>query len=172
MLEVELKAPLPEGFSEASLSGVSYVREEVQVDVYYTAPDRDFIETDEVLRLRNVGGETFITYKGPKVDMHSKTRHEIELPVSERMDEVLEKLGYVPSSTVRKIRRVFHGDGFDVLIDDVEGLGPYIEVESNDYGMLDTMHGFLEGVGVRRDDCTTKSYVELIEENAVKADTC
>ena len=51
-----------------------------QSDLYFNHPARDFAKTDEALRLRSVGDEHFITYKGPKLDATTKTRQEIELP--------------------------------------------------------------------------------------------
>ena len=52
-----------------------------QVDLYFRHPVRNFVQTDEALRLRQVGEENFITYKGPKIDAETKTRREIELPL-------------------------------------------------------------------------------------------
>ena len=50
-----------------------------QVDLYFAHPQRDFAQTDEALRLRQVGSENYMTYKGPKLDQNTKTRHEIEV---------------------------------------------------------------------------------------------
>ena len=48
-----------------------------QVDYYFGHPARDFIKTDEVLRLRTVDGDqNFITYKGARIDSTTKTRRE------------------------------------------------------------------------------------------------
>ena len=52
---------------------------ESQVDSYFAHPQRDFAQTDEALRLRRVGQRNYVTYKGPKLDTTTKTRHEIEL---------------------------------------------------------------------------------------------
>jgi adenylate cyclase class 2 len=51
----------------------------VQSDQYFAHPSRDFALTDEALRIRTSGGESFVTYKGPKLDTTTKTRHELEL---------------------------------------------------------------------------------------------
>ena len=52
-----------------------------QSDQYFAHPCRDFAKTDEALRIRVVGDKSFVTYKGPKLDKTTKTRHEIELPL-------------------------------------------------------------------------------------------
>ena len=51
-----------------------------QVDQYYLHPARDFISTDEALRIRTVGDRSVVTYKGPMLDAVTKTRKEIEIP--------------------------------------------------------------------------------------------
>src|SRR5207248_1410561 len=79
-----------------------------QVDHYFNHPARDFGRTDEALRLRRVGEQNFITYKGPKIDAATKTRRELELPlpsgsdVGGRFSELLLTLGFVPVGTVSK----------------------------------------------------------------------
>src|SRR5712692_1927574 len=82
-----------------------------EADHYFNAPDRDFARTDEALRIRRVGTANLVTYKGPKRDLHTKTRTEIEVPLSdgyETADEfarLLVHLGYRPVAVVRKDRR-------------------------------------------------------------------
>ncbi len=53
-----------------------------QVDTYFQHPAHVFAQTDEALRIRRIGTTNLITYKGPKIDQATKTRHEIELPLA------------------------------------------------------------------------------------------
>ena len=114
-----------------------------QRDTYYQAPDRDFAATDEALRVRvetpgsdsNSGGEserTLLTYKGPLVDEDSKTRREAETAVddAEALAAILKGLGYEPTATVRKTRDRYRLEGCAVVLDRVEGLGEFVEVET------------------------------------------
>jgi adenylate cyclase class 2 len=55
--------------------------EVVERDDYFNAPDRDFARTGEALRLRRVGEDNFLTYKGPRADHAVKTRTELEIPL-------------------------------------------------------------------------------------------
>ena len=61
---------------------------------------RDFAQTDEALRIRQVSGANQITYKGPKIDEATKTRREIEIPLAPGTDlvtkyqELLEAIGF------------------------------------------------------------------------------
>jgi adenylate cyclase class 2 len=130
---------LPALVARLSERGIEIAPAVIQVDRFFAHPARNFAETDEALRIRTVGGESFVTYKGPRLDPHSKTRREIELPLDandgegRQFAELLAALGFVPAATVRKARRTFsirHG-GTEVsgALDDVDGVGQYVELE-------------------------------------------
>jgi len=110
-----------------------------QLDHYFNHPSRDFAQTDEALRLRQVGPSNFITYKGPKLDATTKTRRELELPLPPGNDalaqyaELLTTLGFRPVAQVHKTRRQFHLawqiHKVEIALDNVAGLGDFIELE-------------------------------------------
>lgn len=145
MLEVELKFAVPPG-EEAALqarlegAGIAWQPPKIQQDRYFAHPARDFAATDEALRLRRDGNRNRITYKGPKLDAVSKTRREIELPLVDgddfldRFSELLAALGFVPRLTVVKARTsgtfVRAGRTVEVCVDRVEGLGTFLEIET------------------------------------------
>ncbi len=141
-LEVEQKHRVADAAAlEAVLNGRGVVLGPPmeQVDQYFAHPSRDFAKTDEALRIRTFAGGSYVTYKGPKLDTQTKTRRELELPLEKtdvegtRFGELLIALGFRPVATVRKKRRHFtiHHAGRDVdgAVDDVEGLGTFIELE-------------------------------------------
>jgi adenylate cyclase, class 2 len=111
----------------------------VQVDRYFNHPSRDFARTDEALRIRSVGDQNFVTYKGPKIDTATKTRREIELPLdsgtqaADRFGELLVALGFRYVADVKKHRRkaIVQVDNRDVELayDLLEGLGTFAELE-------------------------------------------
>src|SRR3954463_7377354 len=51
-----------------------------QEDTYLSHPARDFAQTNEAFRIRRLGDENRITYKGPRRSGPTKTREEIEIP--------------------------------------------------------------------------------------------
>jgi adenylate cyclase class 2 len=109
-----------------------------QVDCYLKHPARDFAMTDEALRIRRVGDERFITYKGPKVDPTTKTRREIELSLgntatADAWQEIFNLLGFKPVGEVHKTRRnttiQWQGSEIKVSLDEVPPLGEFVELE-------------------------------------------
>ncbi len=111
----------------------------VQVNTYLTHPVRDFAQTGEALRLRRIGAENRITYKGPRYDGPTKTREEIEIPMAEgeetfqQLTRLFEKLGFRPIASIRKTRSTFHltdpSHHIEILLDRVDELGDFAEIE-------------------------------------------
>jgi adenylate cyclase class 2 len=84
----------------------------MESDLFFQHPCRDVVQTDEALRLRKreLPDGTFehsLTYKGPKLDTRTKTRQEIELPVTEpeQWESLLTALGFNKLASVQKFRR-------------------------------------------------------------------
>ncbi|MBM3994859.1 MAG: class IV adenylate cyclase [Planctomycetes bacterium] len=142
MLEIEMKfpvadfAPIVQRLTEWRAIAEPTIEE---VDRYFNAPDRDFAQTDEAFRLRSIGAENRVTYKGPKQGGPTKTRTEIEIAVasgSQSADDfcrLVQHLGYRPTAIVKK-RRTSYGIqrgvfALHVCCDDVEYLARFVEVE-------------------------------------------
>jgi adenylate cyclase class 2 len=141
--EVELKFPLvdPQRVrAELDALGAEPGDALVQVDRYFNHPSRDFGETDEAFRIRQIGDENRVTYKGPKVDSRTKTRREIEIVFgespadAERFAEMMRLLGFREVRTVRKRRLPFELTWEDreveVSLDEVDELGTFFEIET------------------------------------------
>jgi len=136
---------------EAALIGLAArFRDPVeQVDRYFAHPCRDFVKTDEALRLRRVGDEVAVTWKGPRIDSAAKTRRELELALAavpplpggprggqatlDRWTDLLEALGFRRVRDVAKRRRAarvpWQGTEVEVALDRVEGVGEFVELE-------------------------------------------
>jgi len=114
-------------------------------DSFFQHPYRNFAQTDECLRLRHRcfadgAAEYSLTYKGPKIDANTKTRHEIEISITEpeRVKSLLAALGFCNVASVRKFRRrmaltLEHREVsivFDTLPDLPESARQFIEMET------------------------------------------
>jgi adenylate cyclase, class 2 len=141
--EVEVKYRLVDHDQlERRLAERGAAREPVitQEDVYLSHPSRDFAVSNEALRIRRIGVENRITYKGPRLSGPTKTREEIEIAVTSgegafsQLVRLFENLGFRPVATVRKSRTPFHlnreGLAVEVVLDRAVGLGDFAEIEA------------------------------------------
>ena len=140
--EVEMKFPVADAAAlEGRLTrlGASIAAAQPELDTYFAHPGRDFAQTDEALRIRRKGPANFMTYKGPKIDPATKTRHEIDLglPPGEETAQawtgLLDALGFAVVGEVCKLRRKAHldwqGHRVELSLDEVERLGTFVELE-------------------------------------------
>ena len=146
-----------------------------QVDLYFAHPVRDFAHTDEALRIRRVGNDCFITYKGSKIDPATKTRREIELPLAggvaafPRWTELLAALGFRSVAEVAKRRRTgrleWEGRQVEVALDEVGPLGSFVELEivadaAEVEPARDCLASLAAKLGLERSE--RRSYLELL----------
>ncbi|WP_336326063.1 class IV adenylate cyclase [Halovenus sp. HT40] len=182
MYEVEVKVSADHDVVRDSLEsvGATHVESVEQEDIYYDAPDRDFAQTDEALRIREERSatnrcddeagttDTRLTYKGPLIDSDSKTRQEAETAVvdPEQLRDILNGLGYDPAATVRKERERYTVDGITVTLDTVEGLGEFVEGELETEDDIDSARDrvltILTDLGLDTDDQIRTSYLGLL----------
>jgi adenylate cyclase, class 2 len=158
-------------------AGVQWKGNVSQADHYFAHPARDFAQTDEALRIRQSDNQTFVTYKGPKIDTTTKTRREIELPlpdgqtVADHWQRLLDALGFTPVACVRKQRQkgtlVWRQTTVDIALDDVDGVGQFVELEREaDEESLDAARqqilSLAEHLGLS--DAERRSYLEMFLE--------
>lgn len=173
MYEVEVKVPADHDAVRERLTALDAEDRGtvVQEDTYYDAPHRDFAETDEAVRIRREedadGERVEITYKGPKVDEHSKTREEIEVGVEsgEDIDGILQALGFEVAAVVRKERDRYRLDGYSVVLDSVDDVGEFVEVETHAEDVDAARQGaeaILDRLDLDPDDGIRTSYLGML----------
>ena len=190
MLEIELKAFVDTEFfqdleKKILAQNFYFVQMLEESDHYFNAPDRNFAESDEALRIREqrsgLSEQTMLTYKGAKVDPLSNTRVEIETKISNAADmqRILNSLGYKSVLTVEKKRREFRGTAesslVNISLDQLAGLGSFIEIvncaesdisQKDGESCRDRLLSLLDLLGIPRANLTRKSYLELLIERA------
>jgi adenylate cyclase class 2 len=177
MYEVEIKVRADHDVVRSHLHGLDAAPEgtTTQVDTYYDAPHRDFAETDEALRVRRETTDrderVALTYKGPLIDEDSKSREEHETSVDDPIaaEGILDGLGFEPAATVEKERERFRLNGYTVTLDDVDGLGEFVEVEieTPDDDIADAREGakgVLKSLGLDPEAGIRTSYLGLLLE--------
>jgi adenylate cyclase class 2 len=183
LIEVEVKAKINDFKSlknELKKINALKIREEYQRDIYFNSPVKNFAKTDEALRIREIliGNEinAFITYKGPKIDSISKTREEIEIAIddTDKINKLFENLGFKKGSIVVKNREIYELDEYIISLDNVEGLGPYMEIEvdlkdgSDFQPALDGIFETFKKLGIV-DGFERTSYLELLDKKNQKS---
>jgi adenylate cyclase class 2 len=194
MIEVEIKVNIsnPElirkKFEEnKGIYKLSLIHE----DIYFNMPKglRDFGKTDEALRLRksvefNKNNKPkkqvidhFITYKGKKMDLDTKTRKELDIKIEniENMKLLLKELGFQEIFTIKKERELYEFEFknycIEALIDYIPILDQhFLEVEflldsaGNLEDSKEVLFDFLSLFSIKKEESIRKSYLELIFE--------
>ena len=147
-LEVEVKfraGDLREVAERLSAMGAVPLGDTVEVDAYFAHPCRDFASTDEALRVRYVGDSAELTYKGPRMGPRAKTRREVTVRVEGDVEALVSSLGFGKVAVVRKRRALYAVGPYTVSLDDVEGLGKFVEIEAVVAGP-DDMESVVRGI--------------------------
>ncbi len=173
MLEIEVKAIL------RSKEAILVVLE--QLGVYFPAPstqvDHVFVQNADsiaqfyqntlFLRIREQDGkEPIFTLKKKQAELAS-IEHETEIESVDELTQILTLMGYPQTLTIQKTRtKQRHGD-YTICIDEVEGLGTFIEVEqlveSGDVSVIqDELFAFLVSLGIQAEDRVLDAYDTLL----------
>lgn len=171
MLEIEIKVRVPDLGTireRITVRGGVLTEQLTEHDSYYNAPHRDFGVTDEALRLRRAGEKAIVTYKGPKnTILGSKVREELNLDISDptAFDKIVTSLGFKPVAVVIKKREYYQYQDFTISLDQVEGLGDFVEIElitENDAERAaKRIDNIAKEIGVTGERITS-SYLELL----------
>lgn len=135
MIETEIKLYVPDLNAVAAhitaKGGTLSAPRVFERNVRYDKPDRTMTETGIVLRLRE-DSRVRLTYKGPgMIDDGALTRTEIEVTVDsfERMDIILQQLGYIPYVTYEKYRTTYTLGEAEIVLDEMP-YGHFVEIEA------------------------------------------
>jgi len=172
VLEIEVKAPI------TNLQTIKNRIKEIggkilfkgqQIDIYFQHPCKNFEETDEALRIRKIGEEAYLTYKGSRIKSNLKARLEIETPIPDfnSMKKILLKLGFKPVMEIRKNRETWLIDNMRINLDEVEKLGKFIEIEVISKEIEEgekKILGLLKKLGIKKNEIIKKTYFEMIKE--------
>ncbi|WP_297474881.1 class IV adenylate cyclase [Thermococcus sp.] len=145
--------------------GASFLREEIQEDVYFSVP------LPELLRVRGISnlGRAFLTYKRIVDPGRNEEFNELEVEVSDfdTTVEILKRLGYEEDVVVRKRRLVYRLGDVTFELSEVEGLGGFLDIEviSDDVeGAKRMIWEVAEKLGLTENDVEPRLYQELIRE--------
>lgn len=168
ILEIEIKSYCDDHdavIKKLIAMGARRGRTRKENDLYLNHSSRDFRQTGEALRLRQVDdGNVILTYKGPRLSTVAKTRREEEVAVAdfESALTIFTLLGFSSFGTVVKEREIFMLDDVEICIDRVEDIGNFVELEmkGTEHERIESELFHLAGqLGLKRFE--RKSYLEL-----------
>ena len=184
MIEIEVKlrikdvAVLEKKLLEQGYKSIETLRE---TDTYFDGGINGIKKSGQALRVRRTvncvtGKEhSAITFKGEKIDAVSMARLELETVVEsgEAAERILCALGFYPvQPIVVKIRKILRNRDLCACLDDVQGLGTFLELEimaeSEEArpAALERIEEILNSVGYTMDDTTRVSYLSQLQKQA------
>lgn len=184
MIEIEVKlrikdvAVLEKKLIEQGYKLIETLRE---TDTYFDGGINGIKKSGQALRVRRtvncVTGkeQSAITFKGEKIDAVSMARLELETVVEsgEAAERILCALGFYPvQPIVVKIRKILRNGDICACLDDVQGLGTFLELEimaeSEEArpAALERIEEILNSVGYTMDDTTRVSYLSQLQKQA------
>ena len=162
MKEVEVKLP----FSLFNLFSrdLEKEREVFEENVVF------YVDESSIVRVRKENGQVVLTFKRmEKRDESKKVCEEVSVVVSDfdKVVEILRRIGLREAMKYRKRRAIYRvrwNREINVMLDEVEGLGKFVEVEAKSEKELAE---FLSKYNIPRDKLITKTYMELLRERSV-----
>lgn len=170
MKEVEVKAKVEnkeEIINKLNSLGFQFTQPIIQHDSIFLHNTilsyDDIILGTNVLRIRKQQGKIKFTLKKAVENELSCIEHEIEVDNAEQMRKMLEHLEYKCLVEVKKTRQKANKNGISICVDQVEGLGTFIEVEKmtdneNSKKIQEELFLFLVSLGIKVEDRVHQGY--------------
>ena len=122
------------------------------------------------VRIRTQDGKNILTLKKQLENGLDKLEREIVFDDAEQAADMLEILDMHAASRLKKTRQKYKHQGMEICLDEVEGLGSFVEVEkivdegADSIAVQDELFSWLQTLGVSRNDRVTKGYDILMYE--------
>lgn len=139
MIELEILVEVNSTYEQAlnALKHLDLVQESFTEDIYYIDPLRGTLQPKNFklsasFRLRNMGDKSFLTYKDDYFQGDTwlySDEQETEIGDFTAAQEILKKLGFEKMVVLRNLKRIYRSDSYEVVLERVENLGIFLEVE-------------------------------------------
>ncbi len=175
MKEIEVKAQVSDSFVELRLVlerlGAVLQKEVQQNDAIFLPKGLgfgDIVWGMPVLRIREENEKTLFTIKQKSKNLLSAI--ELETHIDNALDfaRMLDLMNYAAVLEVRKHRCLYKYKELAICLDEVEGLGTFIELEkmadetADEAAIQSELWQFLTQLGVKEEDRVTKGYDNLL----------
>lgn len=176
--EVEIKVKIidPEKVEEVLKNKTEFIKEKEQRDEYFVPINKDYFNenpTKEYLRIRHdeQNRKYVLAYHychfGEDGRLLKTDEYETEISDPDIMRKILEMIGMKHKVTVKKYRRYYRYKDFEILLDKVEGLGWFMEVEATNSSeppekVKEKCYKVLEELGVKWEEAPNTGYPDMM----------
>ncbi|MDD5726354.1 MAG: class IV adenylate cyclase [Patescibacteria group bacterium] len=140
-----------------------------QKDRIFLKAGLDYVEArgkEIFLRIREQAEKSIFTLKKAKTNELDCLEKELVIDSADEMAEILELLGYNQIMVINKTRRKGKCAGYNLCLDEVEGLGSFLEVEVLADELADEVQArmlvWLKSFGISESDVVMQGYDTLI----------
>ncbi len=172
--EIEVKAKIKSAKSviaKLKKLGCKMTKPIVQDDIIfanYSGPFTKHHPGENILRIRKANNKILFTVKKSLKNELDSIEHEILVDDAKETRSIIEMLGYKEEVRVHKTRIKTKYNGWEICVDDVRGLGKFMEVEeitnekADGEKVQEKLFCFLETLGIKRTDRVMNGYDTLI----------
>jgi adenylate cyclase, class 2 len=146
--------------------GAKFIKRKKQIDKYFGEIALfEKIGYSFMMRVRDEGDKKYLTYKGARTKKDG-VWEEYEFPISDEKaaEEMLMAMGLERIIEVKKNRSEYGLDGMSICLDEIDGLGNYIEIESlddDDIGKT-KLEKIMNLTGIGDDQIVHKGYITML----------
>jgi len=179
-IEIQAKIKSPKDVEKKLRRVGEFVKTRKQVDRYFVPVKRNFFAKEmpiEYLRVRHEKDRNHLNYSFLHFDKNGWLRktdeYETLIEKPEIVEEILKKIGFILKVTVIKTRKYFDCGNFEVTLDQIKGLGNFMEVEAKkNFGGVDktrkACQRFLDGLNVRYEVKRLMGYPRMLYQKLHK----
>lgn len=180
--EIEIKLRLSDAAElreRLAACGARLAGRVLETNAILDTPDNALRAADSALRVRRVGPlrsaerphesgdsvtpeSTWLTFKGPRSGRGLRRREELETQVQgvDALMAILARLGLTERVIYEKRREIWRLEGCEVALDELPGLGSFVEIEGPDE---QTVLNIRTQLGLERAEGVDATYVELTD---------
>lgn len=171
--EVQVKYTSPPDADTLRKLGAERLASVVQTDYYYNPKDRDLVDTDEMLRIRDEADRHILTYKGPRdTQSEYRKRPKFEFEIDGQTKDAFLGIYGEMVKKIGKERTLYQLDGVTFSIDHVYSedhgdrreLGTFIELRGTTQDDEHAMRSVIKKLGLESSRAITESYFELASQ--------
>lgn len=127
----------------------------------------DHVKGEPIVRLRDSNGTYYFTYKHTVMGSGNRVEHETEVSDPAAMREALVAMGWCSVIRIEKTRFHYHAAGVSYDLDEVKGLGNYLEIElvsEKDADAEDALISIALSLGIPAERIERRNYGTLLQE--------